>query len=116
MFPINAIYQSSDDGTPLGTRSDLTRRLAELNTTPDRTGGMILYGPGIIVSLHPEESDEVMTVLVDETGHVERELAQLSLDRIERVFPDWTRKDSPSDEMASEDTEEFFEIDEFLDD
>lgn len=116
MFPINAIYQSSDDSVPLGTRGALTDRLADLNTSPDRTGGMILYGPGIVVSLHPEESDEIMTVLIDETGPVERELAQLSIERIERVFPDWVRKDDEPDDMASEDTEEFFEIDEFLDD
>ena len=116
MLPINAIYQSSDDATPLGTRTGLTERLAELNTTPDQEGGAILFGPGIVVSLHPEKSEEVMTVLIDETGHIERELAQLSLDRIERVFPDWVRKDDPANDMASEDTEEFFEIDEFLDD
>ena len=116
MFPINAIYQASDDGKPLGLRADLIDRLGRLNTTPDREGSAILYGPGIVVSLHPEKSDEVTTILIDETGHIERELAQLSIDRIERVFPDWVRKDSQPDDMASEDTEEFDLLDEFLED
>ena len=114
MFPINAIYEAQQ-GKTLGTREELSDRFAKLNTTPDRNGGAVLYGPGIQVTLHPEGVSEVTTVLVDETGQVERELAQLSLERIERVFPDWIRADEPPVDESKADTEEF-PLDEFLDD
>jgi hypothetical protein len=57
----------------------------------------------------------ITTVLVDETGQVERELAQLSLERIERIFPDWIRADEPTTIEKNSDAEEF-SLDEFLDD
>jgi hypothetical protein len=114
MFPINAIYEAQQ-GKTLGTREELLERFAKLNTTPERDGGKILYGPGIQVTLHPEQDATITTVLVDETGQVERELAQLSLERIERVFPEWIRADEPPANDNNSDTEEF-SLDEFLDD
>ena len=114
MFPINAIYEAQE-GRTLGTRDELTRRFAMLNTTPEREGGGVLYGPGIQVTFHPATETEITTVLVDETGQIERELAQLSLERIERSFPDWIRADDPPTSSADSDTEEF-SLDEFLDD
>lgn len=114
MFPINAIFEAQE-GRTLGSRDELVRRFAALNTCPEREGGEVLYGPGIQVSLHPSDTPEVTTVLVDETGQIERELAQISLERIERVFPDWIRADEPTTADPESDTEEF-SLDEFLDD
>lgn len=114
MFPINAIYEAQQ-GKTLGTREELSERFAKLNTTPDRNGGAVLYGPGIQVTFHPEGDSMITTVLVDETGQVERELAQLSLERIERIFPDWIRADEPTTIEKNSDAEEF-SLDEFLDD
>jgi hypothetical protein len=114
MFPINAIFQAKDNGS-LGSRDEIVTRLGTVNTTPEQASGEVLYGPGILVSLHPKGEDTIRNVLVDETGQVERELAQLSLDRIERVFPEWIRVDEPPAVDQKADTEEF-SLDEFLDD
>ena len=114
MFPINAIFQARNDGS-LGTRTEIMARLATVNTTPERSDGSLLYGPGIQVTMHPEGEEAVRNILVDETGQVERELAQLSLDRIERIFPEWIRVDEPPVVDEAVDAEEF-SLDEFLDD
>ena len=47
----------SPDGslTPMGTRAELVSGLATCNTGPDRTGGDVLYGPGIELVIAPGE-------------------------------------------------------------
>ncbi|MCH2145160.1 MAG: hypothetical protein MK082_08445 [Phycisphaerales bacterium] len=114
MFPINAIFQAKENES-LGTRAEIVARLSQVNTRPEQEGGATLYGPGILVSMHPDGEEAIKNVFVDETGQVERELAQLSLDRIERAFPEWIRVDDPPVVDDEAETEEF-SLDEFLDD
>ena len=106
MFPINAVYTAPEDGS-MGTRSEILDALSRVNVGPERTGDPILHGPGIVVSLAPEDGAEVKTVLIDETGQIERELAQLSLDRIELLFPDWQRIDENTSDDPSADTDDW---------
>ena len=102
MFPINAVY-TAPEGRSMGTRAEILDGLARVNIGPERVGDPILHGPGVVVSLAPEADEEIKTVLIDETGQIERELAQLSLDRIELVFPDWQRIDeNPSDDPSAD--------------
>ncbi len=106
MFPINAVY-AAPDGQSMGSRAEILTGLANVNVGPERTGDHVLHGPGVMVSLAPEEGEEIRTILIDETGQIERELAQLSLDRIETIFPDWQRIDQPPSEDPSADTDDW---------
>lgn len=51
---------------PLGSREDVLRFFATVNTTPDRPGTDVLYGPGISVQLPPAQ-DPVQQVTVNVT-------------------------------------------------
>ena len=106
MFPINAVY-TAQEGQSMGSRTEILSGLATVNVGPEQIGDTVLYGPGILVSLAPEEGEEIQTILVDETGQIERELAQLSLDRIEQLFPDWQRIDEPESDDPSADTDDW---------
>ena len=91
----------------MGSRTEILSGLATVNVGPEQIGDTVLYGPGILVSLAPEEGEEIQTILIDETGQIERELAQLSLDRIEQLFPDWQRIDEPASDDPSADTDDW---------
>ena len=116
MYPIDSMIYVSPDGGPLGKRAELLERLATINTVPSRAGAKVLHGPGIRVIFTPEEGDDITQVEVSSTGPLEREIAELSFERIENTFPSWVRSFDPAGNEVSEDTEEFFQIDEFLDD
>ena len=114
------IYKSPDD-KPLGTRSQLVRQLAGFNTMPEVEGGTVLFGPGISVRFLDETSHEltndddlVRMVDVQCTHDLESELANISLERIEENFPLWKRAFEPQSEEP-DDTAQFFDINEFLD-
>lgn len=116
MYPIDSMIYISSDGGPLGTREELCCGFATINTMPDRKGGQTLFGPGIRVTFMPAGSDDVNQVEVESTGPLEREIAELSFERIEAVFPSWVRSFDPAGDDPGHDTEEFFKIDEYLDD
>ncbi len=114
------IYKSADD-KPLGVRSQLVRQLASLNTMPESQGGTVLFGPGISVRFLDEsnreltgDDDLVCMVDVQCTHDLESELANISLVRIEERFPLWKRAFEP-EEQTPDDTGQFFDIKEFLD-
>ncbi len=66
---ILARAESMDDGLPpLGSRDEILKRLAGLNTAPAQAGEDILYGPGIRIELPPGDpvSQMLMTVVEEE--------------------------------------------------
>lgn len=113
MYPVHAIFQHHD-GRALGTKTAVRAALARLNVGPDRTDGIDLYGPGILVTLVPREGEVVSAVLIEESGVIEREIAQLSLERVEAHFPEWERSDEQHAAGTPEDTDEFFDVDEYM--
>ena len=115
MYPTDSMIYISSDGGPLGTREELCGRLATINTLPDGSESETLYGPGIKVTFLPEGSDEVHQVEVEASGPLEREIAELSFERIENTFQNWVRSFDPAGDDAGQDTEEFFDVGEFLD-
>lgn len=57
-----------DAGDALAPRSDLLEQLAGLNTSPERAGDDVLYGPGIRIDLPPEQDPvrQMLLTVVDE--------------------------------------------------
>jgi hypothetical protein len=66
----------------LGPRADLVRSLERFNTSPERQGDDVLYGPGIRLELPPEQGD-VSQVLVTIT---EEEIAWQVIMRLLKEF------------------------------
>ena len=116
MYPIDSMIYVSADGGPLGTREEIVERLGTINTFPCHSNDKVLHGPGIRVLFTPDDGTEITQVEVTSAGPLEREIAELSFERIETTFPSWVRSFDPAGDEVSEDTEEFFQIDEFLDD
>ena len=67
---------------PIGTRDELVKMLAPLNTAPDRPGGDILYGPGVTIQL-PPDTGPVRQMLLSIT---EEEIAWHVISRIIKVL------------------------------
>jgi len=47
----------------LGSRKSLEERLSHLNTGPDRTGGDVLFGPGVELQLPPQQDPVTQMIL-----------------------------------------------------
>ena len=113
------IYKSPDD-KPLGTRGELVQKLSGFNTMPEFEGGSVLFGPGISIRFLDAESteltnddDPVQLIDVQCTHDLESELANISLERLEENFPRWQRA-FEHQEAEPDDTANFFDINEFL--
>lgn len=82
---------SSNGMAPIGTRAQLVRDLARYNTSPERAGEDVLYGPGIRLELPPGQdvvSQILMTIM-------EEEIAWLVIMRLAKAF-DWKIVDMAS--------------------
>lgn len=57
-----------DAGDELSARSDLVERLAAFNTSPERPGEDVLYGPGIRIDLPPDQDPvrQMLLTVVDD--------------------------------------------------
>ena len=47
----------------IGSRTEIIRELASFNTGPERDGGDILFGPGVIIQLPPGQDDVTQMIL-----------------------------------------------------
>ena len=61
---------SSIQAPPIGTRAEIVRELAGLNTAPEREGEDVLHGPGITIELPPSEpvTQMLMNIVEEEIG------------------------------------------------
>ena len=119
--PMDSMIYKSPDDKPLGTRGELVEKLAGFNTMPEIEGGSVLFGPGISIrfldtSNHELNHDDDLVQLIDVqcTHDLEAELANLSLERLEENFPRWQRA-FETEKNGPDDTANFFDINEFLD-
>lgn len=55
---------------PLGSRREIVDQLANQNTSPERDGEDVLFGPGIRIELPPEDpiTQMLMTITEEEIG------------------------------------------------
>jgi len=62
------VMSLEDAGDALADRRELVDRLAVFNTSPETTGGDVLYGPGIRIDLPPEQDpvNQMLLTVVDE--------------------------------------------------
>jgi len=66
---------------PIGTRAEIIKALDLLNTSPEREGDDVLWGPGIRIDMPPDK-DPVDQMLL---SIVEEEIAFLVIMRISRI-------------------------------
>ena len=78
-FVILSRDPATDNGmAPIGPRSDIIRKLTQFNTSPEQEGDDVLYGPGILIELPPDQ-DPVAQMLMSIT---EEEIAWLVVMRL----------------------------------
>lgn len=51
---------------PIGSRAEIVAELRDLNTSPEKEGGEMLYGPGIRIELPPGEPVTQMLMTLTE--------------------------------------------------
>ncbi len=74
--------RASKDGPQiLGSRREVVEQLASLNTSPEKPGDDVLWGPGLRLEMKPDQ-DPVTQMLLTV---VEEEIAWLSVMRLARV-------------------------------
>ena len=66
-FVILSPETSSNGGlSPIGSREEIVKQLGDLNTSPEKEGGDMLYGPGIRIELPPGEPVTQMLMTLTE--------------------------------------------------
>ena len=66
-FVILSPEPSSNGGlSPIGSREEIVKQLGDLNTSPEKEGGDMLYGPGIRIELPPGEPVTQMLMTLTE--------------------------------------------------
>lgn len=81
-FVILSPEESGKNGlAAIGTRAEIIKKLDTLNTSPERPGEDVLWGPGIRIDLPPEKDpvDQMLLTVVEE------EIAFLVIMRIGRI-------------------------------
>lgn len=74
---------TSGDGLPaIAARSDLVRDLAKCNTTPEREGEDILYGPGVRFELSPGQDPVTQMLLTID----DEDIGWMTIMRMARQF------------------------------
>jgi len=82
-FVILSRDEAPDGGmAPIGSRADIVRDLSNLNTSPEKDGDLILWGPGIRIELPPDE-DPVRQMLVT---MIEEEIAWQVIVRLAKAM------------------------------